>query len=122
MCDLNTHSEKVQAVVFYEACMRLCPDNPNAFQNYLLALNYIHPGESPFVCDAHAEWGRQLLRQLRNPFTPLGRKCWPQLRGRKLRVGYVSPDLYHHSVSYFAEAPLSHHNRDRVEVCGPSLQ
>jgi hypothetical protein len=28
---------------------------------------------------------------------------------RPLRVGYISPDLFTHSVSYFVEVPLSHH-------------
>lgn len=33
-----------------------------------------------------------------------------------LQVGYVTPDLFTHSVSYFAEAPLSHHNKQRVQM------
>jgi predicted O-linked N-acetylglucosamine transferase (SPINDLY family) len=33
-----------------------------------------------------------------------------------LQVGYVSPDLFTHSVSYFAEAPLSHHNPSKVQL------
>ena len=32
---------------------------------------------------------------------------------RPLVVGYVSPDLFTHSVSYFAEAPLALHNPAR---------
>ncbi len=32
------------------------------------------------------------------------------------QVGYVSPDLFTHSVSYFAEAPLSHHDASRVAL------
>lgn len=32
----------------------------------------------------------------------------------RLQVGYVSPDLFTHSVSYFAEAPLAHHSPQRV--------
>lgn len=31
-----------------------------------------------------------------------------------MQVGYVSPDLCVHSVSYFAEAPLSHHRPKHV--------
>lgn len=108
----------VQAIVFYEGCMKLCNDNPNAFQNYLLALNYIHPGEAPLVCEAHADWGSAFLSQLTRPLPPITRSNWQQLiGGRKLRVGYLSPDLYRHSVSYFAEAPLGHHNRVHMEVC-----
>ena len=35
---------------------------------------------------------------------------------RRLTVGYVSPDLFTHSVSYFAEAPLRHHCKDAVRL------
>ncbi len=35
---------------------------------------------------------------------------------RRLTVGYVSPDLFTHSVSYFAEAPLRHHRKDLVRL------
>ena len=41
-------------------------------------------------------------------------KASPEAReGRALRVGYVSPDLFTHSVSYFAEVPLTGHDKDR---------
>lgn len=36
--------------------------------------------------------------------------------GRRLTVGYICPDLFTHSVSYFAEAPLQHHSRDSVRL------
>lgn len=32
------------------------------------------------------------------------------------QVGYVSPDLFTHSVSYFVEAPLLHHSGSRVAL------
>jgi predicted O-linked N-acetylglucosamine transferase (SPINDLY family) len=35
---------------------------------------------------------------------------------KDLTVGYISPDLFTHSVSYFAEAPLTHHTRVNVIV------
>ena len=35
---------------------------------------------------------------------------------RPLVVGYISPDLFLHSVSYFAEAPLRHHNPSQVHT------
>jgi protein O-GlcNAc transferase len=36
--------------------------------------------------------------------------------GRRLRVGYVSPDLRRHSASYFIEPLLAHHDKGEVEV------
>jgi len=35
---------------------------------------------------------------------------------RKLRVGYVSPDLRNHSVAYFIEGLLEHHDRSQFEL------
>ena len=35
---------------------------------------------------------------------------------RRLRIGYVSPDLVHHAVSYFFEPVLAHHDRSRFEI------
>lgn len=37
-------------------------------------------------------------------------------RGERLRIGYVSPDFRRHSVAYFFDALLRHHDRQRVEV------
>eukprot|EP00878_Enallax_costatus_P033814 GHUV01037381.1.p1 GENE.GHUV01037381.1~~GHUV01037381.1.p1 ORF type:complete len:216 (+),score=41.28 GHUV01037381.1:215-862(+) len=105
------------ALASYERALALVPESRNAGQNRLLALNYIHPGEDPAVCAAHAAWGEafqarhaaHVLPEIR----PAHRDMTP---GRPLRVGYVTPDLFTHSVSYFAEAPLSHHNKQRVQL------
>ncbi len=35
---------------------------------------------------------------------------------RKLRIGYVSGDMKHHSVAYFMEPVFSNHNHDQVDV------
>ena len=42
--------------------------------------------------------------------------CNPPLRGRPLKIGYVSGDFRQHSVSYFIEKLFSGHNRERCEV------
>ena len=44
----------------------------------------------------------------------------------RAQVGYVSPDLFTHSVSYFAEAPLAHHDPSRcrhiIYSCVPTVR
>ena len=35
---------------------------------------------------------------------------------RPLVVGYISPDFFTHSVSYFIEAPLAHHDYKNYKV------
>jgi hypothetical protein len=98
------------AIVAYEKCLELQPDSRNAGQNRLLALNYVYPGDDPIVCREHEKWGLDFQGQF-EVMQPVG------LEGedpeRRLVVGYVSPDFFTHSVSYFAEAPLTHHNPER---------
>lgn len=105
--------EPLAAIASYERCCELDPKNRNAGQNKLLALNYVYPGESELVCSAHAEWGR-CFEKLHPPMKPLSRDEIDATPGRPLVVGYVSPDLFTHSVSYFAEAPISLHSLNRV--------
>jgi hypothetical protein len=52
------------------------------------------------------------------PRLPVGPSPPPRdrCRDRPLVVGYVSPDLFTHSVSYFAEAPLTHHRPEHVRL------
>jgi len=92
--------------------LQLAPCSRNAGQNRLLALNYSYPGEHPFVCKAHAEWGNE-VQSLVQQLPDLDHEAIDWDPERCLTVGYISPDLFTHSVSYFAEAPLSHHNSGR---------
>ncbi|GAB4815161.1 hypothetical protein N2152v2_002207 [Parachlorella kessleri] len=101
------------AIASYEKCLELDPTNRNAGQNRLLGLNYVHHGETELVCAAHADWGREFEAR-HKPLPPLSPADVDTTEGRPLVVGYISPDLFTHSVSYFAEAPLAHHDPARV--------
>lgn len=103
------------AIASYERCLQIDPKNRNAGQNRLLALNYVVPGEDPFICNAHVKWGRDVEAAI-EPLPALSLADVDADPDRPLVVGYVSPDLHTHSVSYFAEAPLSHHDPSRVKA------
>ena len=104
------------AIESYKKCVALGSLNDeaghrNAGQNLLLGLNYIHDGDASVICDAHLEWGRMF--QTSFPQMPAAPRRLPH---SKIRVGYVSPDLFVHSVSYFAEAPIKSHTMDEFHV------
>ena len=40
----------------------------------------------------------------------------PRNNSRKIRVGYISPDFFTHSVSYFAEVLLKHGDKEKFEI------
>ncbi|PKA66821.1 putative UDP-N-acetylglucosamine--peptide N-acetylglucosaminyltransferase SPINDLY [Apostasia shenzhenica] len=100
------------AIEAYERCLEVDPDSRNAGQNRLLAMNYINEGSDDKLFDAHREWGRRFMR-LYTQYT-----TWdnPKVKERPLVIGYVSPDFFTHSVSYFIEAPLTHHDYTNYQV------
>lgn len=105
--------EAQEAIESYRACCRIEMNNRNAGQNLLLGLNYLYDGEDARVWDAHAEWGKRFQTQY-----PRMESCDREERKcrTKIRLGYVTPDLFIHSVSFFAEAPIRYHNMELFDV------
>ncbi|KAL0543655.1 hypothetical protein IC582_018756 [Cucumis melo] len=100
------------AVDAYERCLKIDPDSRNAGQNRLLAMNYIDEGHEDKLYEAHRDWGRRFMR-LYPQYTSWDNPKDPE---RPLVIGYVSPDYFTHSVSYFVEAPLVHHDYANYKV------
>ena len=109
--DMGESERSLQA---YRDCLRRDRDARAAGQNILLQLNYVMGGERQEVCTAHRRWGERFEqlhpRMKRSPRSPGAAIT------RRLRVGYLSPDLCVHSVSYFAEAPLREHSPSHVDI------
>uniref|UniRef100_A0A7N0RFV8 protein O-GlcNAc transferase n=1 Tax=Kalanchoe fedtschenkoi TaxID=63787 RepID=A0A7N0RFV8_KALFE len=100
------------AIEAYEQCLKIDPDSRNAGQNRLLAMNYIDEGDDDRLFEAHSDWGRRFTR-LYSQFTSWDNSKEPD---RALVIGYVSPDYFTHSVSYFIEAPLAFHDYTNYKV------
>jgi len=92
----------------YGAAVRSRPDLPGPASNLLMALNYIDGRTPAELLAAHRDWGTRFAVP---PAKPRGARA----PGR-LRIGYVSSDLRTHSVSYFLEPLLAHHDRTQVEI------
>mmetsp|Transcript_88247 Transcript_88247/g.248423 ORF Transcript_88247/g.248423 Transcript_88247/m.248423 type:complete len:950 (-) Transcript_88247:100-2949(-) len=107
------HGDMAQALRMYERCMQLSPTSKNPSQNRLLALNYLSDVQPAMVYEAHKAWGERFCHELGTPFTD-----WLVRRTtkRRIKIGYISPDFFHHSVSFFAHALLEHRNRELFEV------
>ncbi|KAK4481646.1 hypothetical protein RD792_012553, partial [Penstemon davidsonii] len=100
------------AIEAYEQCLKIDPDSRNAGQNRLLAMNYINEGTDDKLYEAHRDWGRRFMRLFSQY------KSWDNIKDpeRPLVIGYVSPDYFTHSVSYFIEAPLIYHDYAKYKV------
>jgi len=108
--DLGRMTESVAA---FRTATLLDPSYATAHSNLLLFSNYqaeIGPEE---LFEEHRRWSEKYESPLRNSSIPYTNDPTPD---RKLRVGYVSPDLRQHSVAYFLLALLEHHDRDQVHV------
>jgi len=85
--------------------------NPTANSSLLFCMNY-SPDYSPTdIFSVHRDWGNRLVA---NPIV-FHNKPDP---GKRLRIGYVSPDFRFHSVASFLEPILGNHNHDNFEVYG----
>ena len=96
----------------FRGALRVNPSYAEAHSNLLFSLNYDADHTPVEIFAEHHRWDElhghpgDVLSPPTNPPDP----------GRRLRVGYVSPDLRTHSVAYFLEPILAHHDPNRVEV------
>jgi predicted O-linked N-acetylglucosamine transferase (SPINDLY family) len=103
-----------EAMSVLRRALELKPD-PQTHSNALLTMSY-HPGYSPAdLLEAHKSFA-ELHEKPQIPFRkPHNNDRSPE---RKLRIGYVSPDFRGHSVSYFLDPILEHHDHGQFEIFG----
>ena len=107
------HGEVAAAIGSFREALRAQPDFARAHSNLLFALHG-DPAATPASLLAesrgfeqrHAPAAAALARPLAPDRSP----------GRRLRVGYLSPDLRQHSCAYFFEALLAAHDREAFEL------
>lgn len=103
------HEDSLQML---HRALELTPDDPRAYSGYLFTTNYTD--RLP-----HQQWFEQhllfnsLVDRLARPATAFGNTPDP---ARKLRIGFVSADLRHHSVAYFFLPLLQHCDRTQYEL------
>ena len=100
------------ACVQYREALRLAPAHAEAHSNLLFAMNYAATQDPDALFSEHKHWG-ELHAQTSVPALDDTRPRDPE---RRLKIGYVSPDLRKHSVAYFMESLLANHDPGQVEV------
>ncbi|MDT8399502.1 MAG: tetratricopeptide repeat protein [Pseudomonadales bacterium] len=106
-----------QAEASYRRALALNPDYASAHSNLLLLLAanaHLSPQQ---MLQELQQWDRVHGRAGREQGLPAREPAESgQARPSRLRVAYVSPDLFSHPVSYFLEPLLAGHDSARVEV------
>lgn len=89
--------------------------NANSAQWMLRAFLHAHTYKDPMhALDVARDWGKRFADPLTRAVKPLIVK--DRNPRKKLKVGYVTADFREHSVAFFMQPVLAHHNPESVEV------
>ncbi len=102
------------AVARYDQALRVNPDFIGALHNRLFTLTGMDAVTAEVVAAEHRQVGAKLMALA--PEGPVAPFANVRDAGRRLRIGYASPDFRRHSVSYFLEPLLAAHDRSNVEI------
>ena len=102
------------AIAAYRRVLALCPDNATVHSNLLLAMQYQPGVDTDVILREARAYGRQHADSLAASGEP---HRVSTSAGRRLRIGYVSPDFREHPIAYFLEPILSAHDHRHFEIC-----
>jgi predicted O-linked N-acetylglucosamine transferase (SPINDLY family) len=100
----------------FRLALDIDPNHWSAHSNLLLTLHYLPETSQSDLFAEHCEWARRHVSIIDTKW-PLANRSDAH---RRLRIGYLSPDFRTHSVAFFLDPLLSHHDRERFEVYGYS--
>jgi protein O-GlcNAc transferase len=113
---LNNMGNPIEACRAIDRAVQIAPNN-RSVQLYR-AVCYASLGATPEqICEMFTCWGKMFADPITDRAPPFSRpSCTRQQASKKLKIGYVSADLRHHSVAFFMEPVFAHHNPEQVEV------
>jgi protein O-GlcNAc transferase len=98
------------AIASYETAIRLQPDYTKPHSNLVMCLHYQPDNDEEVILKAARRFAAKIQTKPRSSFGNTGEP------DRRLRIGYVSGDLYRHSVADYLSPVLGHHDPAAVEV------
>lgn len=104
--------ELEEASALYEKSRQLDPDSLISATAYLFTLNYDDRRTPEEVIEEYRSIGNMIARN----HTRYDHSQRARIEGRKIRIGYSSPDLYSHVVSFFIDPILRNHDKSKFEV------
>ncbi len=100
-----------EAIAHYRQTLKIDRDRTLARSNWFFALNYSSKHDAAAIYEEHRGWGELHAHTT----TPSSYSNTPD-PDRRLRIGYVSPDFRNHSVAYFIESVLLHHDPVHFDI------
>ena len=101
-----------QAVTLMKNAIARFPDNPVLHDSLSMFACYDDQLSPQEVFEIHQSFGRCIESRVRTP------RSYPNTPDpeKRIRIGFVSPDLREHSIAYFIEPIFEHIDRDRFEL------
>ena len=102
-----------EAITHFRRCYELAPEFPDTFSRLLTCLNYL-PQQS---ADSHSELLKEWESNNAAKYYPINpRYDNDRNPDRPLKIGYLSPDLYQHTVGALLLPVLEHHDQSIVDI------
>lgn len=102
-----------EAEEYYRHALNLQPDFSTAYSNLLSVSHYSTKYDAQSVFTEHKRFAEQYEEPLKMHLAPHHNE---KTAGRRLKIGYISPDFRRHSVGYFIEPVLASHNQRDFEI------
>jgi len=102
-----------EALALYRRALAVAPGHVDVRANFLMTLQYATDVAPREITEEHRRWGELFANTPRHDHGARARD-----EGKRLRVGYLSPDFRAHSVAWFLDGILRGHDAQEVEVFG----
>ena len=102
-----------EAIENFNKALAIKPDMHDAHSGLLFCLNYKTDIDENYLFQQHVNWATSLQPDSHIEDSDINQH---NDSGRRLRIAYLSPDFRNHSVAFFIEPILQHHDKDRIEV------
>jgi protein O-GlcNAc transferase len=110
---LRNQGRHADAVTHYRLAIRYDPNSVVAFQSLLFCMMCMSEFSAQQIYESHREFGERFEKPLLPTQRPHENDPDPN---RRLRLGYMSPDLRAGIVGDFVEPILKHHDREAFET------
>ena len=101
-----------EAIACFRRAAEIDPANPLFGSNQLFALPF-HSDDPEQILSEHRKWDLQHAARFKNGIRPFTNNRDPH---RRLRIGYLSPELRQHCQALFTIALFPHHDHQQFEI------
>jgi predicted O-linked N-acetylglucosamine transferase (SPINDLY family) len=102
-----------EALALYREALAEYPEAADLCSNLLLTMQYVETNTQAESYAEHRTYAQRFETPLKRDWRPHANS---RESGRRLKVGYFSPDFRDHAVAFFIEPVLAHHDQEQIEV------